>query len=357
MSGEIWQESPAGGLVDPALLTKPWREILDLIHRGDAPQPPIAHLCGRRLIGLEEGKATLALPASDWFVGPKGRVDTGVFAFLADMTHFHAALSTLPAGAGCTTAELSMTFLGQPPHAGGEIRAHSEVIYADERNALATGLVYDNDGRPVAHSTSRYFLFPPGAVTRRLASAGYPAKVTSRTADLVLRPCEPMMSPLDEDTLDRLGGLEILQGELAGRREPPPLDRLTGMRLTDASDGCSEFSLPAHGWLLQEIGTVFGGMIALLAKAATAGAVQAAAAAGTRFTALDLKVNFLRPVDADGTRLLARGKVLHRGRQLSIANTEVTHGGRTVAIATGTTALTGRTRSEGTPEVVDRVAK
>jgi uncharacterized protein (TIGR00369 family) len=92
--------------------------------------------------------------------------------------------------------------------------------------------------------------------------------------------------------------------------------------------------------LLQEIGTVFGGVIALLAKSATAGAVQAAASAGTRFTALDLKVNFLRAVDADGSQLVAEGKVGHRGSRLAIAHTKVTHRGRTVAIATGTTALT-----------------
>jgi len=91
--------------------------------------------------------------------------------------------------------------------------------------------------------------------------------------------------------------------------------------------------------LLQEIGTVFGGMIALLAKSATAGAVQAAASAGTRFRALDLKVNFLRAVEADGTELFAEGSVVHRGSRLVIANTKITHGGRTVAIATGTTAL------------------
>ena len=100
------------------------------------------------------------------------------------------------------------------------------------------------------------------------------------------------------------------------------------------------FSLPMHGWLLQEIGTVFGGIIALLAKSATAGAVQTAASAGTRFTALDLKVNFLRAVEADGTELLAEGKVVHRGSRLVIANTNVTHRTRTVALATGTTALT-----------------
>jgi uncharacterized protein (TIGR00369 family) len=346
---EIWQERPIGGLVDPSLLTKPWRDVLHLIHDGGALQPPIVHLCGRRLIDLKEGQAVLGMPASEWFCGPKGRVDTGIFTFLADMTHFYAVLSTLPAGAGCTTAELSMTFLGQPPHAGGEITTRSEVVYADERNALAVGMVYDNEGRPVAHSTSRYFLFPAGTATRQRATAASDAQRTQKTVDPIARPCGPMISPLDEPTLDRLGGLEILQAQLTGESARPPIDRLTGMRLTDASDGLVVFSLPAHGWLLQEIGTVFGGMIALLAKSATAGAVQAAATAGTRFTALDLKVNFLRPVDADGREILATGKAVHRGSRLTIANTEVTHGGRPVAIATGTTALTPPSRDRPEP--------
>jgi uncharacterized protein (TIGR00369 family) len=337
---EILREPPVGGWVDGTLLPNSWRDLPQLLQRGDAPQPPIAHLSGRRLIDVKEGQATVAMPASDWLCGPKGRLDAGMFAFLADMAHFYAVLSTLPAGARCTTAELSMTFLGQPPCAGGELQAHSEVVYTDERNALATGVVYDNDCRPVAHSTSRCFLFAPGTATQVRAGRDPEAGATSQAPDPILRPCPPMTSLLDEDTLDRVSGLEILREELAGAREPPPIDRLTGIRLTHACDGHVIFSLPAHGWLLQEIGTVFGGMIALLAKAATAGAVQAAADAGTRFTALDLKVNFLRPVQADGTELVATGKVLHRGRNLSIADTEVTHGGRTVAIATGTTALT-----------------
>jgi uncharacterized protein (TIGR00369 family) len=262
-----------------------------------------------------------------------------MFAFLADMTHFYAVLSTLPAGAGCTTAELSTTFLGQPPFPGGELTASSDVVYADDRNALALAVVCGDQGQPVAHSMSRYFLFPAGAVNpRRPASSSVPV-MRPPAADPVFRPCDQVFSPLDDRTLDRLGGLEILRAELAGERSPPPIDRLTGIRLSDAADGRVVFSLPTHGWLLQEIGTVFGGMIALLAKSATAGAVQAAAGAGTRFTALDLKVNFLRAVDADGTELLAEGAVVHRGRRLVIANTKVTHRGRTVAIATGTTAL------------------
>ena len=305
-----------------------------------AQQPPIAHLSGRRLIDLSDGRATLAIPASPYFRGPKGRIDSGMLAFLADMAHFYAVLSTLPAGAACTTAELSITFLGQPPDAGGELRASSEVVYADERNALALAFVRDAQGRPVAHSTSRYFVFPAGTYTPRRGADASATGVLSSLPSPVSRTCESAFSPLDEHTLQRVSGLEILKAELAGDRVSPPIDRITGIRLAHAGDGHVVFALPAHQWLRQENGTVFGGAIALLAKSATAGAVQAAAGAGTGFRALDLKVNFLRPVDADGTELRAEGKLRHRGRRLVIADTTVTHGGRTVATATGTTALT-----------------
>lgn len=303
---------------------------------------PVAHLSGRRLIDLAEGRATLAIPASHWFRGPKGRVDSGMLAFLADMTHFHAVGSMLPEGAVCTTAELSITFLGQPPDAEGELRASSEVVYADERTALALAFVRDDRGRPLAHSSSRYFVFPAGSYRAPPGAKASPAGARSLLPCPLFRTREWSFSPLEEHTLERLSGLEILEAQLAGDRASPPIDRIMGIRLAHAGDDRVVFALPAHEWLCQENGTVSGGAIALLAKSATAGAVQAAAGADTRFSALDLKVNFLRAIDADGMELRAEGKVRHRGRRLVIADTTVTHGGRTVATATGTTALTER---------------
>lgn len=112
------------------------------------------------------------MPASGWFCGPKGRLHSGIFAFLLDMAHLYAVVSTLPAGGACTTAELSVTVLGEPPPSGAEITGHSRVIYSDERNALAEGLVVDQGGQPLAHSTSRYFLFAPGAVAVSCQAGG-----------------------------------------------------------------------------------------------------------------------------------------------------------------------------------------
>jgi len=81
-------------------------------------------------------------------------------------------------------------------------------------------------------------------------------------------------------------------------------------------------------------------MIALLASSAGSAAVQTIAPAGTAFKALDMKLNLIRPVAADGAELRATGVVVHHGRQLAIASTEVVNArGKRVAVSTGTTML------------------
>lgn len=326
------------GVFEAGLLTVPGLEALREIHAGRSPQPPIHHWSGRRLVALQHGEASIAMPASGWFCGPKGRLHSGIFAFLLDMTHLYAVVSTLPAGGGCTTAELSATVLGEPPSSGEEITARSRVIYSDERNALAEGLVTDQGGQPLAHSTSRYFLFAPGAVVPR-QPGGSPPETRQPGTGARLRDPVPQIAPVGAALLQRFSGLEILAAQLTGEIPAAPIDRYAGIRLIEAEDGRVVFSLPVHPGLLQELGTVFGGVIALLANSASGAAVQTIAPAATGFTALDLKVNFLRPVRTEGEELIATGAITHRGRKLSIANAVVTYQSRRIAIATGTTAL------------------
>lgn len=222
---EIWQEPARGGVVDASQMGVPWRDVLQMIHEDRAPQPPIAYLSGRRLVDLREGEATLALPASTWFRGPKGHLDTSMFALLADMAHFYAVLSTLPPGAACTTAELSLTFLGHPPVGGGEITAQSRVMHTDERTALAVGSVMGQEGQLVAYSTSRYVLFPPGTAMPHRPVSLPRSPVAPRTPDPHSRLCGSMTSPLDAATMDRLSGLEMLQAQIAEAMPRPPIDR------------------------------------------------------------------------------------------------------------------------------------
>ena len=327
------------GVFEAGLLTVPGLEALREIHAGRSPQPPIHHWSGRRLVTLQHGEASIAMPASGWFCGPKGRLHSGIFAFLLDMAHLYAVVSTLPVGGGCTTAELSVTALGEPPPSGAEITARSQVIYSDERNALAEGLVTGQEGQPLAHSTSRYFLFAPSAAVAR-PDGGSPPETRQLGTGAMLSEPVPQIAPVGAALLRQLCGLEILAAQLKGEIPAAPVDRYTGIRLMEAEDGRVVFSLLVHPGLLQELGTVFGGVIALLAQSASGAAVQTIAPVGTGFTALDLKVNFLRPARAEDEELIATGAITHRGRRLSIANAAVTYRGRRIAIATGTTALT-----------------
>jgi uncharacterized protein (TIGR00369 family) len=93
-----------------------------------------------------------------------------------------------------------------------------------------------------------------------------------------------------------------------------------------AGPGRAVFALSASPWLRNEWGTVYGGVLTLVAKSAAAAAVQTTAAGGTAFTALDIKINFLRPVPSDGREIVATGTVLHRGKRLAIATADVMHG-------------------------------
>jgi uncharacterized protein (TIGR00369 family) len=117
------------------------------------------------------------------------------------------------------------------------------------------------------------------------------------------------------------------------------MDRLTGIRPMEASDGRVVFTMPATRWLTSPTGAIYGGIVACLAKSAASGAVQTVADAATLFTALDVKVNYLRPGALGGGDLIAMGTVIHRGRSLAIATAEVVQGDKKIAVATGSTAL------------------
>jgi uncharacterized protein (TIGR00369 family) len=64
---------------------------------------------------------------------------------------------------------------------------------------------------------------------------------------------------------------------------------------------------------------------------------------------VDLKVNYLRPLPADGRWAAATGRVQHLGRRIAVAGAEVVDAdGRPVAIATGSAMLLpGRPASLG----------
>ena len=340
-------EPVRGGVAYPALAALPGVEQVEAFLTGRASTPPVARLTGRRIIDASPGSTAYALRATDWMVGPTGVVHSGVLAVLADGALIASVVSALPARVLCTTAELSMTFLGSPPHPGGDLTARGRVLHVDSEMALADVHVRDACDRLVAHGTSRCSLFPAIDESVQLLPPGESAaaEIEPNTPDPHLRTPPAAGRGRLHEARD---GLELLRAQLRGELPRPPIDQLTGIRLADAQRGRVVFTLPASPWLRNEWGTVYGGVLTLLAKSAAAAAVQTTADHGTGCKALDVKINFLRAVPPDGRELRATGTVLHRGKRLAIATAEIVHGDERVAVLTGTTALTPPSKSRAT---------
>jgi uncharacterized protein (TIGR00369 family) len=337
VSDAPWQEPVRGRAADMSLLALPGVEQIASFVDGRSPQPPVARLTGRRVVEVEAGRVVYAMPVSDWVVGPKGTLHPGVIAFLADAPLLAAVQSTLPPGSLCTTAEVSTTFLATA-RSGDELRAEAQVIHADAATGLAEAYITRGDGRVVGHATSRAFVFPPVPLGDDAPVPVFAEPDEHETPDPWERPV--LGGALTPHALARLSGRELLEQQLAGTLPRAPIDLLTGITLVAVDEGSATFVLPTHGWCANELGTVFGGLIALLAASAGSAAVQTLAPAGTAFKALDLKLNLIRSASPDGGELRATGTVVHRGRQLAIANTEVVNEqGKRVALATGTTML------------------
>ncbi|MDV3222271.1 PaaI family thioesterase [Intrasporangium sp.] len=339
---EAWQEEPRGGAANFALLAWPGVEVLRTLAPGGlTPAAPVARLTGRRLVSADPGEAVYALPKSDWYLSSRGAMHPAMLAFLADAALTGAVQASLPARTLCTTAELSMTFCSAVPRGGDHIVASGRAIHVDDAMGLAEVFITDN-GHLVAHGTSRSVVLRPIPEGRDLGEIpdAPPLEAPPATPDPWQRPL-PGGVPSGEDLQGR-AGLDVLRDVLDGTRPRPPVDRLLGLRLTSAEAGRVTFEQRAHGWLTTEQGKVYGGATAFLAMSAASATVQTVADPSVAPSALDLKVNFLRPVDPDGETMTASGTILHEGRELVIATSEVTHHGRTVALATGTTALRRR---------------
>ena len=345
---DIWREPPRGGSPDPQWLRLTGLERMRAFQSGEAPAPPVNRLTGARLTEVGPGIATFAMPVTPGLLGPHGLVSLGTAGILADTALGCAIMTALPPGVAFTTGEISLNALRPITTASGHLVARGRLVHAGRSLGLSDVHIEDGAGRLVVYGTSRCVLFP---VRDPPPSPAHGTEPAIDTPDPYLR--DPAGEPIPQATWAEQGGLAVLQALVRDELPAAPLTCLTGLRLVEAAEGTTTFTLPASGWLCNPAGTVQGGALAMLVDAALGMAVQTTVPAGTAIASLDLKVNLLRPAPPDGRALVARATVVHRGRTLAVAHGEVTDAeGRPVALATSTvTILAGRTATLSHPVV------
>jgi uncharacterized protein (TIGR00369 family) len=121
-----------------------------------------------------------------------------------------------------------------------------------------------------------------------------------------------------------ISGIDYLRALQSGELPPPPIAILMGMWIAEVSEGRAVFAAEPSEYHYNPLGTVHGGVMATLLDSALGCAVQSMLPAGTSFTTLELKVNYLRPITVKTGMVYAEGKIIHIGGRIATAESRLT---------------------------------
>ena len=332
MADFIWKEPVRGGYPGSASLGLSGLERLRAWVKGRMPTPPIQHLIGLHPVEVGIGTCTFSTPASPWLQSSVGFYTGGVGALAADAPLSGAIGSGLEPWTGLMTSQLCMNFLRPAGPWSGRLSARGRLIHTTPTVGLSEVHVEDGEGRLLAHGTSRCFLRRLEPAKTAESPSGDDIGVNYETPDPYLRPFEGTVFP--SSMMEHMTGLEWLRAIINGDVPNGPISLLLGHILVEADEGTATIAMPAHQWLCNAQANVYGGATAYMAHDTIAAAVQTTLPKATSHATLDLTVNFVRPIPADGGELRCRARVFHRGRTFAVAGAEVLNAdGKTVATA------------------------
>jgi len=126
------------------------------------------------------------------------------------------------------------------------------------------------------------------------------------------------------ETGKTISGIEYLKALQSGELPPPPIAVLMGMWITEVSEGRVVFAAEPAEYHYNPLGTVHGGVMATLLDSALGCAVQSMLPAGTSYTTLELKVNYLRPITTKTGTVYCEGKIIYVGGRVATAEGRLT---------------------------------
>jgi len=318
-----------GGVMPANLMDLPGRERLERLSDAAAPLSGIQLVTGVRPVSASESGAVFELAVRQRLVDDAGRLPLGVIATLADGALGWAVVGALPAGSSCATVGLNLGLLRETS-VGRCLRAEAQLVRLDERSAVSTGIVTDENGRSIADCRARSVVSSRGPKD----GGGAPPRAV-----------EPMTSTTVADITGAgvggdLDGMAALRAVTLGERRADPVHDLLGIEVTEYAVGSATLSMAADVRVEQTMGSVQGGALALFADRALATAVRTTLAAGDTTYLIDLQMTFARAHAADGSPLTARAELRHRGRRLALAAVTVSDASsRVVAFGSGTATI------------------
>jgi uncharacterized protein (TIGR00369 family) len=135
-------------------------DFLRAMIAGEVSAPPIVVLMDMTLVRADEGDVEFACEPGESHYNPIGAVHGGFACTVLDSAAGCAVQSTLPAGLGYTSLDLTVSYVRAITAASGTLTAVGRVVKPGKRVAFAEAELRDADGRIVATASSTLLVFP-----------------------------------------------------------------------------------------------------------------------------------------------------------------------------------------------------
>jgi uncharacterized protein (TIGR00369 family) len=116
-----------------------------------------------------------------------------------------------------------------------------------------------------------------------------------------------------------LDGLAYMQEIVRGDVSQPPMARLLGFELVEVAEGRGVFACDPGEHHYNPMNTVHGGLALTMLDSVTGVAVHTTLVRGQLYSTLETKVNLVSGITAETGRIVAEGRVLHRGGSTATA--------------------------------------
>lgn len=141
------------------------------------------------------------------------------------------------------------------------------------------------------------------------------------------------------EALKGMSGLDFLSAIADGRLPQPPITDTLGFALVEVSPGYALFTMTPAFKHYNPIATVHGGVAATLLDSCMSCSIQTHFQAGTGYTTLEIKVNFVRAITQDTGPIRAEGRSLYVGRRSATAEGKIVDAKGTLLAHATTTCL------------------
>jgi uncharacterized protein (TIGR00369 family) len=130
------------------------------------------------------------------------------------------------------------------------------------------------------------------------------------------------VTPLDQARA--VDGLTLMMGIMEGRFPAPPIAKALGFAMTSVEPGRVTFDYEPVFDHYNPLGSVHGGIAATLLDSVMGCCIHTTLKAGTGFTTLEIKINYVRAMTDKTGPVRAEGKVINVGSRIATSEGRLT---------------------------------